>query len=1285
VRAVRPVLLAIGLAAASAVAAPGVRVLGTPQHDSIRDAAAAPDGSLVLTGHRSDEASLEERWVGRLDPGGAPAWQLTHPVQQPELRIAAAPDGDALAATVSSIVAGDAGQVVVTRIAPGGTTRFTSAIATATSPTVDAIGVATDGSAWVAAWDDEGPRVLKLDAAGRPAWSLRGMGGLGEEALWSPLPGGAMLLAVSGSGMAWLTRLEADGVIAWARWAPRQNMAWTSLGVAPSGRITACASDPRAPGPWIGDISPDGALLASWHAVGETLSAAVAPDGSVLLTGPHEIPRGRWLPAAGRVSADRASVTLSLLHEPDGPWRPLLRATADGRALLAGSDPFAQFAVGFGGQDAWIAELDAADRLPCSAAEPLSIELRPNVADMAAATFTVAFDVVVEEPPQLLLSPGAASAIEACSAGGCAADMTEESSCADARHDLARAVARLNFCDDAEDRLDLSACAGALHVVTTSELGALADTVVEIWSPGCATLLASDDDGGGGRASQVAFTPAQDGTHHVVVRQKDGSAGADRGYVLSLARPACPSIAWMTQPESTDGWFRPMTAALLADGVLLAGVHAELEQPALMRVDAAGAPQWGLLEPNGLEGGWTSIAPRPDGSALLSGRAGESALVGEVDASGAPGPRTRLDLAGARLWALGAVDVGSGVLAWGEARAVPPRGWVARLDGGSVTWKAVIDREVSAMSAVPLPDGGALVALQPGGDPLLQRPWIARLGADGSVAWQRELDHPSAFVRFGGAAPFGGGILVACALLATPDAPTGTLALTAIDPAGNVVSERQESPWRGVDAVAACPDGGFLVHGASEISGPGGFEPVQRKVFERVEADGDVRWAIDAGFAQLTPRIGCGDDGAVALNLFSALERLDKAGRIPASCVVREAFVATPVAGPPTTLRPAAVSVVQDPGLVAVPLPSSWAPMAVLNPEWCSTEPCEALGDVVIRTWPDPPCAGAEVSLSAEWTGGRGSVSLEWDLDASMPGFDVDAVGYPTLSLAGAGTRTIAVRLRDACPWGADEIVASRAIDVAPAPQLAITGPDIHCAGEPCVTLTASPGFVSYEWSTGDVTPETCASPFLWGRYDVVAVDAAGCVHHASKIVEASGRRGLGAEITETCEGGLHRLAAEAGGGRAPIRFEWSTGASGAEALVPTGTHDVVLIDALGCTERVFFTTQLDCDLPGEATELRVLSSPDRLRFRRAGLGELDNVLAGRLGDFASPDAALGACHLAGTPIGGGRMQVDHALPAGTWVLVTSSNANGEGPAGPGSGGIERSSRPGWAGCGASP
>lgn len=95
-----------------------------------------------------------------------------------------------------------------------------------------------------------------------------------------------------------------------------------------------------------------------------------------------------------------------------------------------------------------------------------------------------------------------------------------------------------DFCDDAADWLRFNACAGRSYTVATSGLGASADTVLELFDPSCATLLASDDEGGGGHSSRLIWSPSTDGVYHVRVRQADGTIGTRRSSRPSRVREA---------------------------------------------------------------------------------------------------------------------------------------------------------------------------------------------------------------------------------------------------------------------------------------------------------------------------------------------------------------------------------------------------------------------------------------------------------------------------------------------------------------------------------------------------------------------------------------------------------------------------------------------------------------------------------------------------------------------------------------------------------------------------
>lgn len=103
----------------------------------------------------------------------------------------------------------------------------------------------------------------------------------------------------------------------------------------------------------------------------------------------------------------------------------------------------------------------------------------------------------------------------------------------------------------------------------------------------------------------------------------------------------------------------------------------------------------------------------------------------------------------------------------------------------------------------------------------------------------------------------------------------------------------------------------------------------------------------------------------------------------------------------------------------------------------------------------------------------------------------------------------------------------------------------------------------------------------------------------------------------------------------------------------------------------------------GEHRDIAALRRrPTTLTFHEEPAAEGYNLLIGRIGSPISESS----CHLsAWSDRGGGLLSLEATLEAGTWVVVTASNAAGEGPAGSGSRGGERSLRPGWSACGASP
>jgi len=116
-------------------------------------------------------------------------------------------------------------------------------------------------------------------------------------------------------------------------------------------------------------------------------------------------------------------------------------------------------------------------------------------------------------------------------------------------------------------------------------------------------------------------------------------------------------------------------------------------------------------------------------------------------------------------------------------------------------------------------------------------------------------------------------------------------------------------------------------------------------------------------------------------------------------------------------------------------------------------------------------CSGDETTLNAE----EGFLSYEWSTNESGP-----TVTYNT-----AGTYTLTVIDTNGCQGGTDITITERND-----PAVSIMGDNFFCSNEEG-RLEATPGYIEYDWSTGD------SLPVIWtnevGRIEVTVTDQFGC------------------------------------------------------------------------------------------------------------------------------------------------------------------------------------------------
>ncbi|WP_298820486.1 M4 family metallopeptidase, partial [uncultured Chloroflexus sp.] len=106
-----------------------------------------------------------------------------------------------------------------------------------------------------------------------------------------------------------------------------------------------------------------------------------------------------------------------------------------------------------------------------------------------------------------------------------------------------------------QDWVYFDAVNGVSYTITTSNLEARADTVLELYNSS-GTMLVSDDDGGGGWASRIVWTAPASARFYVKVRQYNRNIyGANTGYRLNILSAASDAY----EPDNTLATARLIT------------------------------------------------------------------------------------------------------------------------------------------------------------------------------------------------------------------------------------------------------------------------------------------------------------------------------------------------------------------------------------------------------------------------------------------------------------------------------------------------------------------------------------------------------------------------------------------------------------------------------------------------------------------------------------------------------------------------------------------------------
>jgi len=219
-----------------------------------------------------------------------------------------------------------------------------------------------------------------------------------------------------------------------------------------------------------------------------------------------------------------------------------VRESAGGWFFVAGET--ASFDEG-AGPDAWLLRTDTAGEI-----EGTCAFIREAIFSAFDASYEMNPTTLTAEPTRCRPVPttatggdGAALLLRQCEDTPCVADPFEEDdTCGQAPAGIAPGENQArNFCEDTNDWVALRACRGRDYVVETSGLGPMTDTVLDLYAPDCATLLATHDNvAPRDWASRLEWTAPGAGTYWLRVRQGNGWWGQGHQYDLSLLGDPSP-------------------------------------------------------------------------------------------------------------------------------------------------------------------------------------------------------------------------------------------------------------------------------------------------------------------------------------------------------------------------------------------------------------------------------------------------------------------------------------------------------------------------------------------------------------------------------------------------------------------------------------------------------------------------------------------------------------------------------------------------------------------------
>jgi len=723
--------------------------------------------------------------------------------------------------------------------------------------------------------------------------------------------------------------------------------------------------------------------------------------------------------------------------------------------------------------------------------------------------------------------------------------------------------------------------------------------------------------------------------------------GGAPGPLLALLLLGSLLIPVSSRPARADtwartygpGWFGSVQATGDGGLVLAGGADPCPGCPAdarVLKLDASGQVEWDRRY-GGDEGDYArKVRPLADGGYVVGG-ATASFGAGDDDLW-----VLRLDAAGDVVWqfayggdrrdefqdlqpsaAGGVIVVGNTWTQWeGEWGA-----WVLKLsETGAIEWERIYgvgpQRGAEAYAVEALPDGGYAVA---GGDWFGNLAyWLLRLDATGGILWEKGYSGPGDGYAFDMAHTTDGGfVLTGYRNIPHPQGMFDFgLHILKTDARGDLLWLKTEDPDRSLPmglVAEAAPDGGAIV-------GCMGAWVV------RLDPSGTVEWLRDYAGVWGDNLLGIEalSDGSLAMAGNTAsfadgeaeawLLSADPAGKIPGCCFVRL---------PQRFLRddPYTQSDFEGNSLDtrAVVTPTAAVPVDLVHPvrQLCQEPGCPLLECGRI-TAPGETCDNVWMPVELFYSCGQEPVAVEWDFDDDGL---TDLIGNPVSYILPAGDRVpVWATAVDACDDpGPQACGAHTYVRVYPAPEPVIdpSGPTEFCAAiGGSVLLDARSWFQGYRWARDGVEIPGAFSHYYWatssGTCTVTVRDSHDCTATSPPVV-------LNAEACGPGE------VSDVAAGEPPLRI----------------------------------------GMRGD--EVTVAAEPGATAY---------NIYAGDLDDrFGHTPAER--CHIdTWRDNGDGTLTMDRRWLSNQWILVTASNADGEGPMGRSSDSLERMSLGPWRLCG---